>query len=449
MMSNNTLLIKGGTVVPMTGRAIINKGAVFVQDGVIEGVFEEGLPLPRCRHVVDATNCLVMPGLVNSHCHSPMSLFRGMADDLSLDDWLQGYILPAESRFINPETVHTGALLSCAEMLLSGTTCFCDSYFFENEVAEAVMKIGIRAVLGHSVADKLAGGDTNKERTLAKAVDFVQRWKNRTPWITPSIFCHSTYACSWEILSEAKEEASRQGVLFQIHLAETRGEVDQIKSKQGLTSCALLDERDIIDNDTLLIHGVWLTDSDLDIIANRGAAISHNPGSNMKLASGVAPVPSMLKRGIPVGLGTDSPASNNNLDMFGEMQAAAKLHKVHTLDPTEMDVWTVLEMATVKGAKAIGMGAVVGQLQKGMQADIIIIDTAKPHLSPMYNPASHLVYAAAGPDVRDVFVGGRQVVKNGRLITFDANRIIDSIGCISTEIKNRMKQDEWTPGTPD
>lgn len=424
--NNQALLIKNGTVVTLDREnTIIENGGILIRDGRLDRIgrsadLEKGYTGP----VLEAKKGLVMPGLVNAHTHLPMSLFRGLADDLPLMTWLNEHMFPAEARYINPETVRLGTLLSCAEMLLSGTTCCCDGYFFEDQVAEAVLESGMRAVLAQGVIDFPAPGVPDPASNVEHAAQCVGRWKDRDPRIRPSIFCHSPYTCSDMTLKKAKKAACDAGVLFQIHVAETRGEWDQIRNEKGLSPVMYLDHLGILDERTLLVHGVHVDDQDLDIIAARGASLAHAPESNMKLASGVAPIPGYVSRGIACGLGTDGSASNNNLDLFSEMDTTAKLHKVHHLDPTVMDARTVLHMATLGGAGAMGLADEIGSLEPGKYADVIILDTDKPHLVPMYNPVSHLVYSAMGSDVRDVVVNGRLVVENRRLLTMDLATVI-------------------------
>jgi len=398
---------------------IIEYGIICIRNGRIEQISTQNhdQELPDSNDVIDAKGGIVMPGLVNTHTHLPMTLFRGLADDLPLDKWLNEHIFPAERKHINPESVRTGALLGCAEMLLSGTTTCCDGYFLEDNVASAVYDSGMRAVLGQGVIDFPAPGIAEPSENIKNAVEFSEKWLDFSSNITPSIFCHSPYTCSAKTLKKAK--ASAKGLLFQIHAAETKSEWDQIQSEHKTSPVKYLDRIGVIDQNTLLVHGIWVDDTDIEIIANRHAKVAHNPESNMKLASGIAPVPDFLEAGITVGLGTDGCASNNNLDLFQEMNVAAKLHKVNTLDPTIMDARTVLKMATIESAKAIGLDKKIGSLEIGKLADLIIIDTNSPHLVPMYDPVSHIVYTIRGSDVRDVFVGGKMIIRNKKLLTID------------------------------
>lgn len=432
------IVIHNGTVITMNSDFdIVNNGVLYIKNDKLAKIeaFEKDAPLPEGKEIIDAHGGIIMPGLVNTHTHLPMALFRGLADDLPLSVWLNDYIFPAETKHINPESAKLGALLSCAEMLLSGTTTCCDGYFHEDNVAEAVNEIGMRAILGQGVIDFPAPGVPKPEDNVNNAIKFIQKWKNISPLITPSIFCHSPYTCSEETLKKAKDVADAKGVLFQIHAAETKDEYLQIQTKHHTTPIKYLNKIGIIDQNTLLVHAVWLDDDDIEIIAKRRANVSHNPESNMKLASGIAPVPALLTAGVTVGLGTDGCASNNNLDLFSEMDTAAKLHKVNSMDPTLMDARTVLKMATIGGAKAIGLEQKIGSLEVGKQADIIIIDTHKPHLVPLYNPVSHIVYAAQGSDVRDVIVRGNILLRVRKLLTIDLDDILKKVNNLGEIVK--------------
>lgn len=432
------ILIHNGTILTVNPAFdIIKDGMVCIKDGRLARVEARtgDFALPQAKDTIDAGGGLILPGLVNTHTHLPMTLFRGLADDLPLTVWLNEHIFPAEEKHIGPETVRTGTLLACAEMILAGTTTCCDGYFFEDDVAAAVSATGLRAVLGQGVIDFPAPGMPNPAENVAGALKFVQKWQAGSPLIRPSIFCHSPYTCSKKTLQKAKNAADAEGVLFQIHAAETKTEYTRILSEQQVSPVKYLDTIGILDRNTLLVHAVWLDDDDIEIIARRQASVSHNPESNMKLAAGIAPVPKLLKAGVAVGLGTDGCASNNDLDLFREMDTAAKLHKVNVLDPTVMDARTVLKMATIGGAKAIGLENNIGSLQAGKQADVVIIDTRKPHLVPLYNPVSQIVYAARGSDVRDVIVGGKVLLKDRKLLTIDLEDIFKKVAAIAAVVK--------------
>jgi 5-methylthioadenosine/S-adenosylhomocysteine deaminase len=378
-----------------------------------------------------------MPGLVNSHTHLPMTLFRGLADDLPLDSWLNDHIFPAESAHLQPDSVRWGTLLACAEMLLSGTTTCCDGYFFEDQVAEAVETSGMRAVLGQGVIDFPAPGVPDPEHNIKIPRAFISKWQQRSALITPSVFCHSAYTCSGETLKNAKRLSTDAGLRFQIHAAETQVEVRQIRQKYNTTPIGYLDQLGTLDENTLLVHCVWLEEADIERIVKSKACISHNPESNAKLAAGIAPAPQLLRAGITLGLGTDGCASNNNLDMYHEMDMAAKIHKAKTHDPTTMDARTVVEMATIGGARAIGLDQQIGSLEEGKQADVIVVESRSPHLTPMYHPESHIVYTAKSADVRDVIVAGRILVRNRQILSLDVERIMSEVNEIADQIQRK------------
>ena len=432
------LIIHNGTFVTVNERFdIIPDGLLCVKAGTIERLetlAAEQSP-PPATETIDANGGLVLPGLVNSHTHLPMTLFRGLADDLPLDAWLNEHIFPAESAHLHPQNVRWGALLACAEMLLAGTTSCCDGYFWEEQVAAAVDASGMRAVLAQGVIDFPAPGVPDPKKNIKAPRTFISRWLNASALITPAVFCHSAYTCSGETLKKAKALCMDAGLRFQIHAAETQSECRQIQQKYKTTPIAYLDDLGILDKDTLLVHCVWLTDDDVQIIAKRKANVAHNPESNAKLAAGIAPLPRLLNAGINVGLGTDGCASNNNLDLFHEMDMAAKIHKVETNDPTAMNARTVVEMATIGGARAIGLDHQIGSLEVGKQADVIIIDHRSPHLTPMYHPASHIVYTAESADVRDVIVAGRVLVRDRQVLSLDVEEIMSKVNEIADQIQ--------------
>ncbi len=435
-MTYDTLIHNGTIITVDTDFRIITDGIIGITQGRIERLEarDKKLPLPQSEQAIDAGGGIVMPGLVNTHTHIPMTLFRGLADDIPLHKWLDEYIFPAEATYVSPKSVRYGSLLACAEMICSGTTTCCDGYFFEDVVAGAVGESGLRAILGQGVIDFPAPGVPDPSKNIDKAIEFTQNLLGVSATITPSIFCHSPYTCSAETLQRAKKAAHEIGVLFQIHAAETKSEWEQIKQQHRSTPIEYLDKNGILDPDTLLVHAIWLSDGDIETIALRGAKVSVTTESEMKLASGIAPLKRLLEAGITVGLGTDGSASNNDLDLFQEMDFTAKLHKVNTLEPTVMDAATVLTLATMGGARALGLGQMIGSLEIGKQADIIIIDTQKPHLLPMYNPISQLVYSVSGSDVRDVMVAGKLILKNRELLTLDLKEIFKKIAEISASI---------------
>ncbi len=427
---NHQILIKNGTIITMEKACpVIKGGSVLIKNNIIVDIVNEDHKTfsEESTTIIDAEESIVMPGLVNCHTHLPMSLFRGLADDLPLDVWLNDHMFPAEATQINPESTGKWALHSCRELLLAGTTTCCDGYFHEDEVADAVLQSGIRAVLGHGVIDFPAPGVPNPEKNIDTALSFAKKWINRSSRIMPSIFCHSPYTCSAQTLIKAKQAAKRLNLIFQIHAAETKKESSMIQENIPTTLDASsfcinenrqrnpvewLDHLGILDQRTLLVHCVWLNENDINLIKKRKCAVVHCPESNMKLASGIAPVSAIMNAGIPMGIGTDGSASNNNLDLFTEMDMAAKLHKAAEQDPCVLKAESVVEMATLGGARALGLDKDIGSITPGKKADIIIINTRNPHLVPMYNPFSTLVYGVKGNDVTHVIVDGKILIKN-------------------------------------
>ncbi|MBI9075950.1 MAG: amidohydrolase [Desulfatibacillum sp.] len=421
------LIIENGILLTADNRQSIHpKGLLCIRDGVIvyAGPRDQAPEPLNAKERVDARGGIIMPGLVNAHTHITMSLFRGLADDLPLEEWLTRHMFPAEAAHVNPETARTGALLSCAEMLLSGTTCFCDGYFCEDAVAEAVAKTGMRAILGHGIIDYPAPGVPDPKDNVKAATDYARKWMGKSGLITPSLFCHSAYTCSPASIRQAKKEADNLEILFQIHAAETQFEHSQSMKEHGLSPIQYLDSLGVLDRNTLVVHGVWVDSQDIEIIAKRGSAVSVTTHSEMKLASGVAPIPAYLNAGVRVGLGTDGPASKNNHDMFREMSLTAKIHKALSLDPTELDASTAIALASRMAAEAIGLGAITGSLEPGKKADLIILDTNAPNMTPLYHPESAVVYAASTDNVRQVFVEGKCLVRDGRLTSMDMDKIL-------------------------
>ena len=384
---------------------------------------------------VDLTGHLLLPGLVNAHTHAAMSCFRGLADDLPLARWLNEVIFPAEAAAVNPGMVYWGTLLSCVEMLLEGITTFCDGYFFEEDAARAARDAGIRAVLGQGFLDFPTPDQPDPARRQERAEVFLGSFPAGTGRLYPSVFCHAAYTCSAETLLWAREFARKHDLLFQMHLAETASEADEFRRDHGLSTTAYLDGLGILDERSLLAHAIWLDPQEIDCIARRGAGVSHNPQSNMKLASGVAPLPAFLSAGIPVGLGTDGCASNNDLDLFSEMDAAAKLQKVFRKDPEVCPAKTALAMATRGGAAALGLGREIGTLAPGRKADIVAVDLGAPHLTPLYDPVSHLVYAVKPGDVRHVWVAGKAVVWDRKVREVDVREVMERVRRIAYGIR--------------
>jgi 5-methylthioadenosine/S-adenosylhomocysteine deaminase len=428
------IAITGGTLLTLSANMeIIEDAAIGIRDGRIALVDKHRLL--SAKKIIDAQGDLVLPGLVNTHTHLPMVCFRGMADDLPLMDWLNHHIFPAEARFVNKKMVYDGSMLAMAEMILSGTTTFCDGYFFENQIAEAVQTCGMRAVVSQGFADFATPDNPRYEKMMASADRFVKRWISHAPMITPAFFCHSPYTCSPQTLVNVKTAAREAGILYLTHLLENRDEIDTIEKRYGKKPVRHLLDLGVLDHRTIAVHCNWLTPEDIAILADLGVSVSHNPASSMKLAAGVAPVVQMLEKGLAVGLGTDGSASNNDLDMFQEMDLAAKIHKVTLLDPTVMSAETVVKMATIDGARVLGMDHLIGSIEAGKQADIIILDMNQPHLTPLYNPYSQLVYAARGTDVKTSVIHGKIVMENRQLLTIDLPAVMNNVREIAAHIQ--------------
>jgi 5-methylthioadenosine/S-adenosylhomocysteine deaminase len=402
----------------------VERGWLAVRGSEILALGTGDPPLHSAKKRIDGTGCLVMPGLINGHLHAPMTLFRGLADDLPLKSWLEEHIFPAEGKWVSEEFVYWGTLLACAEMIRSGTTTFCDGYFFEDQAARAGLQSGMRGLAAQGILDFPTPDSPSPAESIRRIKNFIQDY-SASKLIKPAIFAHTVYTCSPDLLKECRRLSDRHGVPLITHLSETQSEVKEVMNKYGRRPVDHLENLGLLSSSLIACHCVWLTDGEMDLLARRKVRVVHNPESNMKLASGVAPVPDLLARGIAVGLGTDGCASNNNLDLFQEMDSAAKLHKVHRLDPTVMPSPTVLEMATLGGARVLGMEEEIGSLEAGKKADVIVLELNRPHLQPMYNPVSHLVYSATGADVRDVIIDGKLVMENRNLLTLDEEEILE------------------------
>ncbi|MGQ9921720.1 MAG: amidohydrolase, partial [Desulfobacca sp.] len=376
--------------------------------------------LPAASQYWDVAGRLIMPGLVNCHCHAAMTLFRGLADDLPLDQWLQQHIFPAEARWVDADFVYTGTLLAAAELIRGGVTTVADAYFCAHGARLALTQAGLRAVVAQGVIDFPAPGVPDPKENLQVAQDFISSGQELAdPRIISTLFCHAPYTCSAATLQAAKEVCRRLQLPFFLHVAETQGEVAQCRAQTGLTPVAYLDRLGVLDGQTVAVHGVWLSEADRELLTARQVKVCHCPESNLKLAAGIAPVPDLIRRGLDVGLGSDGAASNNNLDLWGEMASAARLQKVTAQDPTVLPARQVVEMATLAGARVLGLAEHIGSLTPGKEADLIILDLQQPHLTPLYDPYSHLVYAAGAADVVAVMVGGRWLLWERQLLSLD------------------------------
>jgi len=392
---------------------LIENGAVAIRgDSILATGSRAGLSRRFApKHTLHRPDAILMPGLVNTHTHAPMSLFRGIADDMRLQEWLEKFIFPAEARNVTPGFVRAGARLAALEMMLGGTTTFTDMYYFEEEIAAVTKAAGLRGVLGQTVIGFPVSDAKTPADALLRAEAFLKRYAG-DPLIVPAVAPHALYTNSDETLRSCRALANRYKAPLLIHLSETRRENEDIQARRGKSPAAVLDELGLFEGRTLGAHGVWLDDGDIAILKRRGAGIAHCPSSNMKLASGVAPVLKLLAAGIPVGLGPDGPAgSNNDFNMFEEMDLAAKLAKVTNGDPRALPARTAVEMATIGGARALGMERLIGSLEAGKRADLIFVQTSAPHAVPVYNVYSQLVYALKASDVSDVMVNGRWLVR--------------------------------------
>jgi 5-methylthioadenosine/S-adenosylhomocysteine deaminase len=407
-------------------RRVVEHGAVVVRAGRIVAVGTRAEIDKRFQAArrLDCADCLIAPGLINTHAHAPMSLMRGIADDLRLQDWLQKFIFPAEAKAVSPDFVRWGTRLAAIEMALSGVTTYADMYYFEDVVAEATKEIGLRGVLAETIIGFPVADAKTPADSLKLAERFIERFRN-DELIVPTVAPHAPYTNSDETLKACRALANRYGVPLITHVSETRREVDEMRAKRGMSPVALLDSLGMFNGRTLVAHAVWTDAADHAIFSRRGVGVAHCPSSNTKLASGVAPVVAMLKAGLAVGLGTDGPAgSNNDFNLFEEMDLAAKMQKVFTGDPTALPATAAFEMATILGARALGMQKEIGSLETGKRADLITVRLDAPHAVPLYNVYSQLVYALKASDVADVMVNGKLIVRNRRVLTFDAAQAI-------------------------
>ncbi len=416
-------------------KTIVKDGAVAIlQDTIIEtGIGSElAAKYPGAERLA-TEHGLIMPGLINTHTHAAMACFRGLADDLSLMQWLHEYIFPVESK-LTGDIVYQATLLSLAEMIKSGTTSFCDMYLFAKDVARAAQESGMRAWIGEVLHDfpspnygEVAAGYQYVEELFAMF--------SGHPLINITVAPHAVYTCSPELLKNLKNIADKHDALYSIHLAENEEEMKGSQERHGASPVMHLENLGLLDGRVVADHCVMLTDEEIALLARRGVKVAHCPESNMKLASGIAPVPRMLAAGLSVGLGTDGSASNNNVDMFGEMNSAAKLHKVNLLDPTTMPAETVLEMATTQGARVLAAESEIGSLEPGKKADIIVLDMNQPHLTPLFHIPSHMVYAARGRDVVHSVINGSIVMRNRQLTTLDEKAILANMMILAEQIK--------------
>jgi 5-methylthioadenosine/S-adenosylhomocysteine deaminase len=416
-------------VVTMDGaRRVIGNGAVAVRGNRIAavGTAAEISARYQARQRLDRPAAILAPGLISTHTHASMSLLRGIADDLRLQEWLEKFIFPAEAKNVSADFVRLGTRLACLEMLLSGTTTYTDMYYFEDVVAEATREAGMRGVLGETIIRFPVPDARTPEDGLKFAESFIRRFRN-DPLITPAVAPHALYTNTDATLKACRTLADRYGVPLVTHISETRKERDDSLAARKLSPVRVLDSLGVFAGRTVAAHAVWVDDADIALLKARGVGIAHCPSSNMKLASGIAPVVKMLAAGLAVGLGPDGPAgSNNDFNLFEEMDLAAKLQKVTTGDPRVLPAAQAFEMATIGGARALGMEKEIGSLEPGKRADLIAVSLAEPNAVPMYNPYSQLVYALKGDDVSDVMIEGKLVVRERHVLTLDEQAILQA-----------------------
>jgi 5-methylthioadenosine/S-adenosylhomocysteine deaminase len=435
-----SLLILGGVVVTMDANAtVIEDGAVAINGTTIVAVGPRQSLAGRYagQATIDARGQVVLPGLINTHTHAPMVLYRGLADDLALMDWLNRYIFPAEKATVSPEFVRIGTRLAALEMIQSGTTTFADMYYFEDDIADVTREAGLRAVLGQSVIQFPVADAATPALALARAETFLERWM-ADPLITPAVAPHAPYTLDGPTLQAARALANRYRAPLLIHLAETRDEGAIVLKAHGTTPARYLDGLGVWNGRSLAAHAVWLDDADLAILRERGVGLAHNPESNMKLASGVAAVPRWIAGGLRAGLGTDGAASNNDLDMFEAMRAAALLQKVSTGDPTALPARQALELATRRGAEALGLGDRIGSLEAGKQADVITVAMDGARQTPLFNAMSHLVYVTRGSDVRTSIVAGQVLMADGRVRTLRPDDVLREARAMAGRVRTAV-----------
>jgi 5-methylthioadenosine/S-adenosylhomocysteine deaminase len=431
------LVVTNGTVLTMDGAdRVLAPGALAIDGRDIVGVGTPGniATAYQAAETIDVGGAVVMPGLVNTHTHAPMVLYRGLADDLALMDWLERYIFPAEAKTVSPAFVRAGTRLAALEMIRSGTTTFADMYYFEEEIARVARDAGLRGVLGQTIIQFPVPDAKTPQEGLARAERFIREFAS-DDLIVPAIAPHAVYTLDGETLKAVRSLADRMGAPVLIHLAETRDEVHVAARKHGATPAAYLDSLGFFGPRTVAAHGVHLTAEDIALLKARGVAVSHNPESNMKLASGTAPVPTLRSAGVPVGLGTDGAASNNDLDMFEAMRQTALLHKLQSNDPRVLPAREVLAMATREGAEALGLAREIGSLEPGKRADVIVVSMDHPRQTPMYDPVSHLVYVTRGDDVRTTIVNGRVLMRDGKVLTLDEADVLAEARRLAVEVR--------------
>jgi len=420
-----SLVINNGIVITVDGnRRVLNPGSVAINGTDIVAVDTPATIAARYKaaETIDATGKVVMPGLINTHTHAAMVMFRGLGNDLALMDWLQKYIFPAEAKTVSPDFVRIGTQLAALEMIQSGTTMYADMYYFEEVVGNVTRNAGLRGVLGQTVIEFPVPDAKTPAEALKRTEVFAKQF-DHDPLITPSIAPHSVYTLDAKTLSAVGDLARRLNIPIQIHLAETQAEIGMSQERHKMRPVAILDSLKFWAPTTLAAHAVWINDDEIALLKRRGIGVSNNPESNMKLSSGTAPVMKYRKAGINVGIGTDGAASNNDLDMFEAMRQAAFQQKLATMDPTAISAADAIEMATLGGARALGRNR-LGSIAPGMLADVIIVDMSKARQQPLFDPVSQIVYASRGDDVVTTIVNGKILMRDRKVLTLNESAVI-------------------------
>ena len=435
------LIVSGGTVVTMdAGRAIYQDGAVAVRgDSIVAvGPRVEIEAKYQSAQMIDARGGLVLPGFINGHTHVPMTLFRGLHDDVTLNDWLYKYIFPAEAKNVNEEFVRWGTRLAAAEQIRSGVTTFADMYYFEDAVAEETKAAGMRGVLGETFIDFPAPDNKSEAEMLAYTEKFLKRWQG-DPLIHAAPAPHSIYTCSKKTLQDSAALARKYHAPILIHVSEMKKERDDSEKAHGMSPVAYLESIGVLGPDIVAAHCIFVDEADRKLLAQRGVGCVHNPSSNMMIASGVSPVPEMRSAGVAVGLGTDGPAgSNNDLDLMEEIDLAAKLAKISKMDPLALNAKAVVEMATIDGARALHLGKEVGSLEAGKKADLVLISLDEPNAVPMYDVYAQIAYALKASDVETVVIGGRVVMRDRKLLTVDEPKVLEKAREYGKSVKTSL-----------
>jgi 5-methylthioadenosine/S-adenosylhomocysteine deaminase len=436
-----SLVITNGTVLTMdTDGRVLSPGAVAIDGTDILAVdsIDAIAKQFRGRETIEAWGSVVMPGLINTHTHAPMVMYRGLADDLALMEWLQKYIFPAEAKTVTPEFVRAGTRLAALEMIQSGTTTYADMYYFEEEIGRETRSAGLRGVLGQTIIQFPAPDAKTPADGLARTEAFIQEFKHDS-LITPAVAPHAMYTLDGPTLMAARELAKRHRVPTLIHLAETADEAKTAQERGKSSPVAYLEGLGFLGPGVLAAHGVWVSAPEIAVLKAHNVAVSHNPESNMKLASGTAPVPGYLDAGVVLGLGTDGAASNNDLDMFEAMRTASLLHKLQSNDPRAVGARVVLRMATIDGARALGLERRIGSLEPGKRADIIVVSMSSARQTPMYDPMSHIVYTTTGADVQTTIVNGKVLMRNRKVLTLDEDAVLKEARLLSEKVKLAVK----------